>query len=291
MANTFWVLLIIGIVLYKLFKSDSSDKKKHARRQRRQSNLSDPYSVRPTGRNTPKDSRKESSRTNTSFIKSAKRQEQMNNYDEASQLYLRGGQVYSAAKMKAMKGPIGAEEAIKIVQINSPDQVQMVTRNLVNEFYYRLNQPATAAALLRSIDLVDEAIAVEVAAGIAPQSPNVTPPAEISTEVKPEAVVVSPQIEEINEVAIVADVPETKEAVDNGPTGEINIQNTLMMASVTLSDNCIVCRRNINSGDSFLQCQTCGKPGHYKHIAEMIKVTGKCPNCKERLVMSMFSLK
>lgn len=287
MANTFLVLLIIGIVLYKLFKSDSSDKKRDARRQRSQSNLNDPYSVRPTGRNSPRDSRKRTNRTNTSFIKSAKRQEQMQNFDEASQLYLRGGQVYSAAKMKALKGPIGAEEAINIVQVNSPDQVQMVTRNLVNEFYYRLSQPATAAALLRAVDLVDEAIAVEVAAGIAPQNVAMNPPEELMVKVDSETIAVD---EEIDDVETVADVAVTEEIDNNGPLDAENIQNTLLMASITLSDNCMVCRRNITSGDSFLQCQSCGKPGHFKHIAEMIKVTGKCPSCKERLVMSMFSL-
>ncbi len=289
MANTFLVLLIIGIVLYKLFKSDSSDKKKYAQGQSRRSNINDKYSVRPTGRDAPMRSRKDSNRTNNSFIKSAKRQEQMKNYDDASQLYLRGGQVYSAAKMKALKGPTGAKEAINIVQINSPDKVQMVTRNLVNEFYYRLNQPATAAALLRSIDLVDEAIAVEVAAGIAPQT--VTANASASTvEVTPESNSVDPQIEVKDEVEIDVEIPLVEEVSDNGPDIMENIQNTLMMASVSLADKCIVCRRDITSGDSFLQCQSCGKPGHYKHIAEMIKVTGKCPHCKERLVMSMFSL-
>lgn len=290
LANTTWlVLLIIGIVLYKLFKSDASDKKKRSRRQVSQSSSNNLYATRQTGRDSPRRSQKDTNKTNSSFIQSAKRQEKMKNYDEASQLYLRGGQVYSAAKMKVMKGPTGAEEAINIIEVNSPDQVEMVTRNLVNEFYYRLGQPATAAALLRSVGLVDEAIAVEVTAGIAPQVESVNvQTATTHTEVEPventEPVVDTMEEESVDDISVIEEVEAVTPAKPN------NIQNTLLMASVLLSDKCIVCRRDITTGDSFLQCQSCGKPGHYKHIAEMIKVTGKCPNCKERLVMHMFNL-
>ena len=245
--------------------------------------------VKQTGRNVQKQPRRRKSRANATFVQSAKSQEQQHNYDEASQLYLRGGQVYSAAKMKALKGPIGADEAINIIQVNSPDQVEMIIRNLVNEFYYRLNQPATASALLRSVGFIDEAIAVEVAAGIASQTITVSTPAGTSAEMGSEPITTPPPAE-INEIDSVEEMQVAEEVEIASPSKPDKIQNTLMMASVTLSDKCIVCRRDITSGDSFLQCLSCGKPGHYKHIAEMIKVTGKCPNCKERLVMHMFDL-
>ena len=67
-----------------------------------------------------------------------------------------------------------------------------------------------------------------------------------------------------------------------------SIPNTLMMAASDLIIKCIVCRKTIESGDSFIYCINCGKPGHYRHLGEMIKVTGKCPSCKKRLVLSMY---
>jgi predicted Zn-ribbon and HTH transcriptional regulator len=288
LAGEWIVLVIIGIVLYKLFSGDSASKKR-AKQRYQQTHPNNQYSVRQTGRNAPRSPRQTKDKTNSSYIQSAKRQEQLNNYDEASDLYLRGGQVYSAAKMKALKGPISADEAINIIRINASDQLDMITRNLVNEFYYRLDQPATAAALLRSVGYIDEAIAVEVAAGIAPQTVSVTAPAGSETSVQDEtaSAVVETVEEEIIPEVVVEEVPTSEPE----PIAKVeNVQNTLMMASVTLQDTCSVCRREIKSGDSFLQCLTCGKPGHYKHIAEMIKVTGKCPNCKQRLVMNMFDI-
>ncbi|MHA2097212.1 MAG: hypothetical protein ACW99A_00890 [Candidatus Kariarchaeaceae archaeon] len=291
MAGEWIILLIIGIVLYKLFSKDSSSKKQRNRQRYQQTGPNNQYAVRQTGRNAPRTPRKVRTKTNSSLIQSAKRQEQLNNFDEASDLYLRGGQIYSAAKMKAMKGPISADEAINIIRVNSSDQVEMITRNLVNEFYYRLDQPATAAALLRSVGFIDEAIAVEVAAGIAPQAVSVTSSVGTETTVEDLSSEVSDVVEEQEVIPAVETAnEETPIAVTETSAKPKDVENKLMMASVLLPDSCSVCRREIKSGDSFLQCLTCGKPGHYKHIAEMIKVTGKCPSCKQRLVMNMFDI-
>ncbi len=301
LANTFLILLIIGGALYLIFKSDDDTKK--SRKRRRNESTVDPYATRQTGRDAPRKPTKRprgtSMQTKSSIIRSAKKEESRKNYDEASDLYLKGDQVYSSAKMKAMKGPTGAVEAINLIEIYSPDQIETITRNLVNEFYYRLNQPATAAAILRAWGHNDEAIAVEVAAGIPTQAVTVAAPNATATSFEPEtAPAAMDTIDISNQESL-------EESYTEIPTNDItdlaeetvaeipkmdNISNTLLMASVTLNDACSVCKRSINTGDSFLQCLSCGKPGHYKHIAEMIKVTGKCPKCRQRLVISMFDL-
>lgn len=300
LANTFLVLLIIVGALYLIFKSDDDSKK--SRKRRRNESTIDPYASRQTGRNAPRRSsstrsRGNSNQTKSSIIRSAKREESRKNYDEASDLYLKGDQVYSAAKMKAMKGPTGGAEVISLIEIHSPDQIETITRNLVNEFYYRLNQPATAAAILRAWGHNEEAIAVEVAAGIPTQAVTMATPNVAASSFEPEvehteADTVDISYQESIEDSYTATEDTTdlaEETVTETPKME-NISNTLLMASVTLSDGCSVCKRAINTGDSFIQCLSCGKPGHYKHLAEMIKVTGKCPKCRQRLVISMFDL-
>ena len=63
-------------------------------------------------------------------------------------------------------GKVSPSVAIEIIKNNAFDQLEMITRNLVNDFYYRENKPAIAASLLRGINLAGEAEAVEVSAGI-----------------------------------------------------------------------------------------------------------------------------
>ena len=294
MAGEFIIIVIIVIALYLIFKGDDGTKKRRKRRLKQSTN--DPYSSRQTGkdaprREAPRKSRRSSSRTNSSFIRSAKREESRKNYDEASDLYLKGNQVYSSAKMKLLKGPSGAPEAINLIDINAPDQTETITRNLVNEFYYRLKQPATAAAILRAGGQNEEAIAVEVAAGIPSQSIIVTTPNTPTNPAEPKILSSEPDQVEIatqettQETAILNSDENNSDMAGDSPdeTSKIdNISNTLMMASVNLTDACSVCKKPINAGDSFLQCLSCGKPGHFKHLPEMVKVTGKCPICRER---------
>ncbi len=288
------VFVVIGFIVYKIF---SGSKSKMA------SNIRSPpphdRRVRKTGRGRqtrPQD------QTRNTLTQTAKRQERLGNLDEASSLYLRGGQVFSAAKMVAMKGPHEAPSAIEIIQVNAPDQVEMISQNLINEFYYRLNQPATAAALLHGIGRHDEAVAVEVAANITPYSTNrggretAIPdpiPEEISEiQNQPENAIIEDSKDDLDEITTPIEGKIEPVAAEK-PVAVIDkssIPKTLMMASSKLAENCGVCRRAVVSGDSFIYCLNCGKPGHYKHLAEIMKVTGKCPSCKEKLRISMYDL-
>jgi hypothetical protein len=290
--GTFILIVIIGFILYRVFSGSKSDKS-----NRRQVRSPGDYQIRQTGRGAP---RRQPAQTRASIIQSAKRQEQRGNLDEASKLFIQGGQVFSAAKMQALKGPQAAMSAIEIIRTHAHDQVDMITRNLVNEFYYRLNQPATAAALLRGVGLHDEAEAVEVSANITPQTVQSyhTPVTSTTSSQQPpieEVAPISPAPTEVEGEELVEET-QAEEAHAEGaqvvttPIDRDSIPNTLLMASVQLSETCSVCKRSIGSGDSFLYCLNCNHPGHYKHLREFMKVTGKCPVCKERLVANMYDI-
>ncbi|MEA2071906.1 MAG: hypothetical protein U9O98_11540 [Asgard group archaeon] len=55
------------------------------------------------------------------------------------------------------------------------------------------------------------------------------------------------------------------------------------IAQKNLKDKCIVCKRQIKAGQKYTFCPYCGKPAHYSHLIEWIKVQGSCPNCQHRL--------
>ena len=49
-------------------------------------------------------------------------------------------------------------------------------------------------------------------------------------------------------------------------------------------NTCQICKQHINFGEESGGCLYCGNNNfHYRHLAESIKVTGKCPICKETL--------
>ena len=55
---------------------------------------------------------------------------------------------------------------------------------------------------------------------------------------------------------------------------------------------CEICKQGINFGESLGECLYCGTDSyHYHHFAESVKVTGKCPNCHEKLTESDIILK
>lgn len=305
----FWFYIFIIVIVYLLYKGfteDSSDVLNTPPYSRNRSNqLSQNQFSQP--------SQRRQDRTRGSLVDSAKRQEKMGNYDEASRLYLQGGQIFSAAKMKAMKGPHEAGNAVNIIEAHSPDKMELITQNLVNEFYYRLEKPATAASLLRNIGKEEEAVAVEVAAGISPtvtnSNVNTTPARSETTRTTSEINATSqdiPDMEDLFDEDTVAEDADINELLDEiAPLEELDVEptvvetpedpageypNTLMMASTTLDATCSACRRDIESGDSFLYCLNCGRPGHYKHLGEIMKVMRKCPACKQKLVPQMYDL-
>jgi len=46
---------------------------------------------------------------------------------------------------------------------------------------------------------------------------------------------------------------------------------------------CVVCKLNINFGDSVGKCSLCEAVGHLPHLQEWLKVNGKCPHCQQQL--------
>ena len=292
--TTIIVLVIVAYVLYKIFSGSSKSKKKTKVKQYR----------------SPQ--RAPSVQTNN-IEQNAKRQVSLGNFDTASNLYLRAGRIYQAAKTKAMKGPSAAPEVMDLITVNYKGNRNTPLNNLVDEFYHRLNKPEVSIALLRLMGEHDRANAIQAVAfpnTETSQSGGYAPQEEIkevkeSFQTASEAVVEpKPSIELITDtnddsIKVISDselddfldsAEPAKEESTQVKTSSTDIPNTLMMASGDLGENCIVCKKGIKSGDSFIYCLNCGKTGHYKHLAEMIKVTGKCPSCGKRLVLSMFNL-
>lgn len=291
--TTIIVLVIVGFVLLKIFSGSSKSKKKQQVKRHRSQQ------------------RAPSVQTNN-IEQNARRQVSLGNFDTASNLYLRAGRIYQAAKTKAMKGPSAAPEVMEIISVNYKGNRDTPLNNLVDEFYHRLNKPEVSIALLRLMGQNDRANAIQAVAfpnTEASQSSSYVPPQEI-TEVKESfqtasepAVESKPSIELMTDhndenMEVISD-SELDDFLDSAEPAKVekaskisskDIPNTLMMASGDLGENCIACRKAIKSGDSFIYCLNCGKTGHYKHLAEMIKVTGKCPICSKRLVLSMFDL-
>ena len=56
-------------------------------------------------------------------------------------------------------------------------------------------------------------------------------------------------------------------------------------ATSDMSDKCIVCRRNIRKGETYVRCPHCNKIAHYAHLVEFIKVQGSCPSCHKKLLV------
>ncbi len=301
---TLFILFMVGLFIYK---SVSKPKKKLPPQKRT-------YQIPSQTSSSNKIPTRHVKKFNT-LSNSAKEQANLGNFDEASRLYLLAGQVYLAAKMKALKGPQFAAEAIDIIRAKFRGDAEKTINNLVSEFYDRLNKPAIAAALLRAAGYIDRAMAIEA---IINTSLN---PSPVSTVVVTENTSnstedsLSPTVEE--DTTTFDDDREEElstEEIDNfldefleddssteleeddhqddftSSAPKKEIPNTMLMATTDLGEKCIACRRPIKSGDTFIYCLHCGKPGHYKHLGEMIKVTGKCPNCHKRLVLSMYDL-
>ncbi len=56
-----------------------------------------------------------------------------------------------------------------------------------------------------------------------------------------------------------------------------------IVATSNLSENCLVCRRQIRKGERIVVCPYCSKAAHYSHFVEWVKVQGSCPNCHKNL--------
>ncbi len=286
---TLILLIIIGFVLYNIFskKPNKKVKNRHHQRGRYVPNRA----VTPNRTVQP---------NHSALLRDAQRQVSRGNFDDASDLYLRANQVFTAAKMKLFKGPQAAAETISLIKINAPNRYNIILDNLVNEFYYRLKKPNVSIALLREAGFHERAEAIAVASGLLSTQPSQTQQTmQTHSQTEPVATktVVTEEKFDIDGVKPVKeneldDFLDTAITEVNKPKAVIKekIPNSLLMASGTISDNCVVCRKSIDSGDTFIYCLNCGKPGHYKHLAEMVKVTGRCPSCKQSLKIRQYDL-
>lgn len=288
---SFVIFLVIGYIIYKIYKSTKRPSQKP------------PVSRQPMNRGKQRPHRS-SAVPNQSLMKSAQKQVSRGNFDEASNLYLRAGQVFTSAKMKMFKGPTSADETLELIRVNAPQRFDVILDNLVNEFYYRLSRPEISTALLRSAGYLERAEAIEVASGIsAPVIVNTPAKTVMKTVVKtaPKSSAATPVKKELNfedDSITPVDGKDIDSFLDSSLKStkvkkvekRTDIPNTLLMASADLKDPCIVCRKRIKSGDNFIYCLNCGRAGHYKDLGEMMKVRGKCPSCKERLVRSMYEI-
>ncbi len=64
----------------------------------------------------------------------------------------------------------------------------------------------------------------------------------------------------------------------------------LKIATSDLDERCTVCLGTIKAGESFVRCPHCGKPAHYSHLIEWLKVKSQCPNCRKELSIRMFQI-
>ncbi len=295
--TTIIILIIVGYVLLKIFSGSSKSKKTKKIKQ---------Y-------NNPQRAPQRTPVQSNNIEHNAKRQVSLGNFDEASNLYLRAGRIYQAAKTKAMKGPSAAAEVVDLISVNYKGNRDTPLNNLVDEFYHRLNKPEVSIALLRLMGQHDRANAIQTVAfpnetsqpsgdrfaqeDVTEVSESFQTTSETVAESKPSLDIMTNNKDDTmgvisdNELDSFLDSAEPAKTDDSTTkTVSADIPNTLMMAPGDLGENCIACRKSIKSGDSFIYCLNCGKPGHYKHLGEMIKVTGKCPSCGKRLVLSMFDL-
>ncbi|RMG35088.1 MAG: hypothetical protein D6732_09655 [Methanobacteriota archaeon] len=220
------------------------------------------------------------------FLDSANILIRQGKYDEASTLFLQAGRIFQAAKTKMLKGPQAAPEAIEIIRNRMPLQVEKIGRNLAHEFYYNLNRPREAAAILRAMGLHGEAEAIEVVAGITSQSTPEPISQTPSSKVNP--VQVAQSAPEPVSIPEPTSSPPSEEVIAEPPEKPENIPNLVMTATSNLSETCVVCRKAIRNGDEYIYCVHCGKPGHSRHLFEYMKVKGECPNCKQRLRAKMY---
>ncbi len=219
------------------------------------------------------------------FIDSANMMIRQGKYDEATTLFLQAGRIFQAAKTKMLKGPQAAPEAIEIIRNRMPLQVEKIGRNLAHEFYYNMNRPRESAAILRAMGLHGEAEAIEVVAGITPQRPLQRPPPQETATVEP--VQVTRSVPETTPQPIATPLTQQKEMEEENGKPE-NIPNLVLTASSNFTGTCVVCRKTIKTGETYIYCLNCGKPGHSRHLFEYMKVKGQCPSCKQRLRGKMY---
>lgn len=220
---------------------------------------------------------------------------QQGKYEEAAEYYIQNKKIFLAAAALSNKGPSYALQIISMVRNHMPDAYLKVIDNLVSDQYYSNNRPAMAAALLRGVGKVDEASAIEITAGINSTAHFVEP-----VMTKQQARVTEQTAMNYSEAAY--QQPTSSETVfakpdfvePEAPVEETfepgKYPNGILVAARDTGDKCLVCKREIKAGETYLHCLNCGKIGHVKHLREYMKISGKCPSCKAKLNINMYEL-
>ncbi len=303
-TSDFILVIVLAVIVYLIAKQVAKSPRNSSNQSRR---------TRST-RRRPRDRQQ----SNNHYFKTAEKLVREGRFDEASTLYIQSGQTYLAAKAKLLKGPTYANQALLILQNRLGSNITKAVDNLIQELYYKNNRPDLAAALLRANGQIEAAEAIEVVSNIQPVEFEALPPSQVVTEgkistsdsnhpIRPtsnntngsglpvEVSTIDKEeviIPQVTSKAMGSDLDST-ELIQNQPASNLqteSIPNTLLLASSKLNDNCSVCRKSIETGDTFLYCINCRAPAHSRHLLEYVKVRGVCPICNKRLAVSMYEL-
>jgi len=294
-------LVVIFVVIFLVVKTITSSKKKNQPR-RKPSALSRQYSGNETiaqgnnvwGQTTSVSSSRQGQFTNAT-IQSEDRGDsyyKSGQYQRAFEEYNRESKTFKAALSLARQGPDHTSEVVSYLRSKNPDVLNVTVSNLVEQLYNKFGEASTSAALYRAIGRSDEAMAIEIANSIPSTTKFISQiPSE---EDYKEATYVQnePQIREVKlQVSTPPPQAETQVVEEAHIISGIEHTTTSLpkIASATLDVPCVVCKKQISAGDTYVNCPHCGSPGHKRHVLEWAKAIDKCKNCKERLSMSDFS--
>lgn len=228
-------------------------------------------------------------------------------YDRAKEEYLKTGRIFGAAKSVASKGKEYVKEALEIIRQYAPEREEEMVRNL-SRYFFDSGDVELSAQVLYDYNLIEEAKAVLATIGksiediVEPKSVEIstfssTEPFLSSTESETEPIISSfaSDTEPINDAREELKVLASEEEAEpiEPFTSQVEKQKKiepqqLKIATVDLDERCTVCLGEVKAGESFVRCPHCGKPSHYSHLVEWLKVKTQCPNCRNKLSLNMF---
>ncbi len=303
--STLTNLLILLVIVFIILRISKKSKKKKKQKQ-----TPHPYQTRRVARpvrttQSTVHPTSKSPKGTDAFRRRAIELERLGRYQEAAEMYIKAGEIFSAAKAIASQGPEYVPQAVRIIEMYSPNRTEMIVRNLVRYFFDK-GELQTAANFFHEINLHGEAEAIEA---LLPKRPKPTSSQrsshhQRSTEhisslqhakeltsstsssmdnIKPPEGSPSPLITP-PEQQVKLSQPVTSEK----PLAELGKTKGPMMASIDLDESCMLCRKKIKAGEVYLKCPYCQNIYHRSHLLEWIKVKGTCPVCKHKLTAEMF---
>ena len=297
------LFIAIAIILHK------NKKKKKCRRRPRpvhRARAVRPGPVAPIG-GTPPPFRSEDGQD--AFRRRGLELERLGRYQEAAEMYLKAGEIFSAAKAIASQGPEYVPHAVNLIENYAPSRAEMIVRNLVRYFFDK-GELLTAAKLFHEIGLHGEAEAIEALLPKTHQPPNIQrpptipdskpippttsniydkpsiPPPPSTTPSQPE---VRPDVEQIlPRISREQQEKLSQPVISEKPLAEPGKAQGPRMASTDLEEVCMLCRKKIKAGEVYLKCPYCQNIFHRTHLLEWIKVKATCPVCKHELKPEIF---